>query len=276
MQKDKRWGISTEQGFSTALNKIFWLSFSIWSLSHSIWVRVFFILDALTSISGAGAGHAGGRASAAGAGKLCGAGSSSGRGLARRAWVRMQESLIWVHLLLTCQTGTHLNFIFNFLLQSVSEIRWYDVLILLPTEGKEVFKWACQWVSQLVNVRPHSRTGGRREVVAWAWALFNSIDDYSLSTSYNSFKALSDFWFQFHFFFFFNDQSCWWILLNVEHYSSFAPSRMGKTQIYNTFSWDSIGGPRQVIQLITWCIQTLDFRFLSYLAVEILFSVFFI
>ena len=92
------------------------------------------------------------------------------------------------------------NFIFNFLLQSVSEIRWYDVLILLPTEGKEVFKWACQWVSQLVNVRPHSRTGGRREVVAWAWALFNSIDDYSLSTSYNSFKALSDFWFQFHFF----------------------------------------------------------------------------
>ena len=88
---------------------------------------------------------------------------------------------------------------------------------------------------------------------------------YQLPIIISKLFLISDF--NLTFFFFFNDQSCWWILLNVGYYSSFAPSRMGKTQIYNTFSWEVLGGPRQVIQLITWCIQTLDFRFSSYLSV---------
>ena len=47
----------------------------------------------------------------------------------------------------------------------------------------------------LVNVRPHGRTGGRRDV-AWAGALFNSIEDALL---YQLPMILSEFGFQFHF-----------------------------------------------------------------------------
>ena len=109
------------------------------------------------------------------------------------------------------------NFIFNFLLLSVSGVRWYEVLILLPAEAREVYKWACQCVSMLVNVCPSGRTGGGKLPLGHEPCLILLRTSFSI----NELPAvLSKLFLISDFNFFFNDQSCWWILLNMEHYSA--------------------------------------------------------